>query len=186
VNSDKKNKIPDQYHWLFNLQLPRVMLEALHLYGVYEWRGSDNNPLIIEWAKELGRKVGIAYDADSIPWCGLFVGICVKRAGYDLPNILVRAKAWLEWGTIIDENDASLGDVLVFDRRGGGHVGFYVGEDDECYHVLGGNQSDQVNIRRMKKERLVGVRRCPWRRMQPHGVKPVKLASVGEISRNEA
>lgn len=108
-----ENKLPVQYDWLLDLNLPRVMQEALHLYGIYEWRGSENNPVIIEWAKQMGRKVGIDYTRDAIPWCGLFVGICVHRAGYDLPYILVRAKAWLNWGTEIDPVQASLGDVLV-------------------------------------------------------------------------
>ena len=35
-----------------------------------------------------------------------------------------------------------LGDILTFKRNGGGHVGLYVGEDKDCYHVLGGNQGN--------------------------------------------
>lgn len=178
--------VPPHYHWLIKSDNPKVLHEALMLYGVYEWRGADNNPVIIEWAKEVGRKVGMPYTADSIPWCGLFTAICVKRAGFPLPNIAVRAKAWLDWGTPIDKSDASRGDVLIFSRKGGGHVGFYVGEDSECYHVLGGNQSDQVNITRIKKTRLSGIRRCPWRVAQPDSVKPIHLASIGDISENEA
>lgn len=185
-HADIKGMMPKQYHWLLEDDSPQVLVEALNLYGIYEWRGADNNPVIIEWAKEIGRKVGMNYNADSIPWCGLFVGVCVARAGFGLPNIAVRAKAWLDWGTVIPPHEASRGDVLVFDRKGGGHVGFYVGEDDEAYHVLGGNQSDQVNIRRMMKDRLEGVRRCPWKVKQPKSVTPIQLARVGIVSRNEA
>ena len=181
-----KKIVPKSYHWLFDKDLPRVLEEALHLYGIYEWRGADNNPVILEWAKEMGRKVGIDYTADSIPWCGLYVGICVSRAGFVPPDILVRAKQWADWGNTVKTHDAALGDVLVFDRRGGGHVGFYVGEDAEAYHVLGGNQSDQVNIRRLSKSRLIAVRRCPWKRSQPKSVKPVALAKIGIVSTNEA
>lgn len=185
-HTDIKGMMPAQYHWLLRETSPRVLFEALSLYGIYEWRGDDHNPVIMQWAKDIGRKVGMHYTADEIPWCGLYVAICVQRAGFELPDIAVRAKAWLDWGTVIEPSNASLGDVLVFDRKGGGHVGFYVGEDDEAYHVLGGNQANQVNIRRMLKNRLEGVRRCPWKIRQPRAVEPIRLARVGIISRNEA
>jgi len=48
-----------------------------------------------------------------------------------------------------------LGDVLIFTRGIGGHVGIYVREDDKCYHVLGGNQSDSVYITSKGKERCI-------------------------------
>jgi hypothetical protein len=79
-----------------------------------------------------------------------------------------------------------LGDVLVFTRHGGGgHVGFYVGEDETCYHVLGGNQSNMVNTTRILKSRCFGIRRCPWRVVQPTNVRVIQLAATGSISNNE-
>jgi hypothetical protein len=65
-------------------------------------------------------------------------------------------------------------------------VGLYVGEDVSAYHVLGGNQSDRVMIKRIAKNRLLGIRRCPWRVNEPVNVKPVKLAASGSLSTNEA
>jgi hypothetical protein len=41
--------------------------------------------------------------------------------------------------------------VLVFERPGGGHVGYYFGEDATAYHVLGGNQGDAVTIARIAR-----------------------------------
>lgn len=181
-----KMDMPPHYHWLLYQNTPRVIQEALNLYGIYEWRGDDHNPAILQWAKDLGSYVGIDYNRDEIPWCGLYVGICVHRADFTPPKILVRAKEWLKFGTVIDRADASLGDVLVFERKGGGHVGFYVGHDDTHYHVLGGNQSNQVNIMRLDKKRCIGVRRCPWKFRQPDSVVPIKLANVGKVSDNEA
>jgi hypothetical protein len=33
------------------------------------------------WAKKLGTKVlGMVYNADSVPWCGLFVATCLADA----------------------------------------------------------------------------------------------------------
>ena len=77
------------------------------------------------------------------------------------------------------------GDILVFSRGNGGHVGFYVGEDDTCYHVLGGNQSNMVNVTRILKSRCISIRRCSWKISQPLNVKVVKLSPNGIISTNE-
>ena len=79
-----------------------------------------------------------------------------------------------------------LGDVLVFARGKSGHVGIYVGEDASAFHVLGGNQSDRVMIKRIAKARLLGVRRCPWRINQPGNVRVVRLSGGGSLSTNEA
>ena len=78
-----------------------------------------------------------------------------------------------------------LGDVLVFSRNGGGHVGFYVGEDTTHYHVLGGNQSDSVNIARIAKNRLFGIRRAEYNN-KPKGVIKVILDADGAVSTNES
>jgi hypothetical protein len=77
------------------------------------------------------------------------------------------------------------GAVLVFEREGGGHVGFYVGEDSTHYHVLGGNQGDAVSIVRIARSRSIARR---W----PRGVSvmsaPVRMMPTAgvPVSRNEA
>ena len=163
---------------------PRILLNAIALIGTKEFVGKKHNITIINWAKEIGGWIGKYYDRDEIPWCGLFVGICAARANFAFNQKMLSAKSWLEWGT--EQKTAMLGDVLVFNRKGGGgHVGFYVGEDKECYHVLGGNQNNEVNVTRIDKKRLLGVRRCTWRVMQPTNVRVVHLEPEGTISTNE-
>jgi hypothetical protein len=39
-----------------------------------------------------------------------------------------------------------------------GHVGFYAGTEGSKVLVLGGNQSDEVNISRYPKNRILGIR----------------------------
>ena len=39
-----------------------------------------------------------------------------------------------------------------------GHIGFYWAEDDDAYHILGGNQSNSVSVTRIAKERLITAR----------------------------
>lgn len=161
------------------------MLAALAELGTVEVPGAGNNPKILAWAKEVGSKVGIDYSADSIPWCGLFVGVCAHRAGYTPPAICVRAKEWANFGTPAER--AMLGDIVVLDRKGGGHVAIYVGEsaDGKYLHLLGGNQGDAVNIRQFPRYRVTAVRRCPWRVGQPKNVRPVIIGRAGVISDRE-
>jgi uncharacterized protein (TIGR02594 family) len=161
-----------------------MITEALKEFGVTEDPGKANDETILGWAKELGDKaIGWHYGEDSIPWCGLFVAIVAKRAGKDLPYGPLRAKNWAAFGK--STKTPFLGDVLVFSRNGGGHVGLYVGEDKECFHVLGGNQSDQVNITRIPKSRLFSARRTPAKSSLPPSAKPYWVNAVGQISSKE-
>jgi cell wall-associated NlpC family hydrolase len=79
-----------------------------------------------------------------------------------------------------------LGDLLVFSRKGGGHVGIYVGETGAFYHVFGANQGDQVNIRMIPKARCIAVRRPAWKIAQPDNVRVIKLTRGGVVSISEA
>lgn len=169
------------YRFLEQESGPKVITEAVKLYGTREIVGRQHSPEILSWAKE----VGLAYSADETPWCGLFAAIVVKRAGFDVVKDPLWARNWNNFGT--PQKVAMLGDILVFTRPGGGgHVGFYVGEDDTCYHVLGGNQSNMVNTTRILKSRCIGIRRCDWRVAQPANVRVIKLAANGTVSSNEA
>lgn len=168
-------RLPDKYAWLGAEPGPLIMRQAVALYGTIEYPGPKSNPVIMDWAQELGLKV---YSSDAIPWCGLFVAICAKRATWDLPDSPLWARDWLNWGT--KEKTPMLGDVMVFARGSGGHVAFYVGEDKYAWHILGGNQSDQVNIvRKTKDKSFLGARRCPWRYAQPSNVRKIVLSSSG-------
>ncbi len=175
---------PQQYRWLWFEGAPRILIEALRLYGVHEFEGEANNPVILGWAREMRDKVGLEYNADTTPWCGLFMGYVVHKAGSDPPFLCIRAKEWLKFGNAVKL--PMLGDICVFERKGGGHVGIYVGEDKHCYHILGGNQGDAVSIVRIDRTRLLGARRPPWKVAQPTNVRRVYLDKIGKISQNES
>lgn len=173
--------LPIAYQWLGQEPSPRHLLKAVELYGVTEAVGSANNPAILGWAKELG--LDKVYDEDSIPWCGLFTAIVMKRADRQPVKDPLWAANWANFG--VEAKVPMLGDVLVFTRQGGGHVGLYVGEDNQAYHVLGGNQGDKVSIVRIAKARLSSARR-PAYMLQPVNVRKVVLKSSGKLSTNEA
>ena len=151
---------------------PKIVREALALYGVIETPGSKSNPVIVNWAKEAKNKSDEWYNADSIPWCSLFMIVVAQRADKDSTMVDLSALSWRKFGREIPIKDAALGDVLVFTRKGGGHVGIYVGEDPNFFYVLGGNQSDRVNIAKIAKSRCTAVRR-PIYNIQPESVKKI-------------
>jgi uncharacterized protein (TIGR02594 family) len=164
---------------------PKWLNAARARLGTREAAGTANSPAILAWAKKLGTKVlGMIYNADSVPWCGVFVAYCLAEDGIKAPPVAVRAMSWATWGLAIRPERLAPGAVLVFERHGGGHVGFYVGEDAVAYHVLGGNQGDAVTIARIEKTRCIARR---WPTGRPVTGKPVQIAPKGKpISRNEA
>lgn len=173
--------LPAQYAWLSAETGPKMLVEALKLYGTLEAPGSKDNPVILGWASEIGQ--GKTYSHDSIPWCGLFIGVVARRAGKDVVSSPLWALSWADFGK--PAGQPMLGDVLTFKRNGGGHVALYVGEDSSAYHCLGGNQSDKVCITRIAKSRLYKARR-PIYNEQPKNVRKVILAATGKLSTNEA
>ena len=157
--------------------------EALSLVGTKEQPGAGSNERIISWAK----RCNIDYKSDDIPWCGLFVAHCIGATLPEepMPTTPLLARSWRKFG---DACQPVQGAVLVFWRgsKDGttGHVGFYRSEDENAYHVLGGNQSDSVNTCRIGKDRLLAAR---WPRTAASltGVK-VQAKGAGKLSHNEA
>lgn len=155
---------------------PAWLVEARRHMGLKEVPGKAHNPTILQWVKALGGW----FTDDETPWCGTFVAHCMVRAGHPVPKHWYRAKDWASWGK---PTAPRVGAVAVFGRKGGGHVGFVVGESATALYVLGGNQSNAVNIAPIAKDRLIALR---W--PSSAALSQTKLASMsgGTISRNEA
>lgn len=179
--------LPKGYEWLGQQgQLPRTISEGLKLLGIAEVVGKGSNATIMSWRDELnarGVKI-LGYSDDDVPWCGLFAAIVAHRAGKRVPENPLWARNWTKFGS--PQVKAAMGDVLVFERPGGGgHVGFYIGEDKTAFHVLGGNQGNAVTITRITRTRCIAVRR-PEYTAPPASVRRFELASAGALSVNEA
>ncbi|WP_034999124.1 NlpC/P60 family protein [Beijerinckia mobilis] len=131
--------------------------EAKSLIGTREVSGNGSNKTIIQWAKNLN----LDYNSDDIPWCGLFVAHCIGSTlpNESLPSNPLGARNWSKFG---ESCSPMTGAIMVFWRNsrdsGLGHVGFYMSEDEQAFHILGGNQSDSVNMARLAKNRLVASR----------------------------
>lgn len=159
------------------------MAYARSQIGVREIPGAKHSPTIMGWIKSLGpKKLGINVTDDETAWCGTFAAQVMDKAGLPTPPIAVRASAWGSYGRKL--LGPRYGCILVFTRSGGGHVGFYVGEDRDCYHVLGGNQGNAVSIARIIKGRLTEMRWPPGPPLPP--AKPIYLTPNGRPSENEA
>jgi uncharacterized protein (TIGR02594 family) len=173
------------YDYLKKETAPQVLVQAMKLIGTKEIIGTIHSKVIMAWAKQLG--IEKTYTNDEIAWCGLFISYVCKMANVEVPFSALAglwALNWNKFGTV--EKTAMLGDILTFKRNGGGHVGIYVGEDEKCFHVLGGNQSNMVCITRIEKTRCAGIRRTPWKIAQPASVRAIAVNSNGFISKNEA
>lgn len=171
-----------EFQFLLQPTMPKLIQEAVKLLGVVEVPGPKNNSVITDWAKEIGDRANAWYTQDSIPWCGLFVAICVHRTGRLPVSNYLRARDWAEFGE--PSNSPSVGDILVFARQGGGHVGFYVGHNATSYYVLGGNQSDAVTITKISKHRLLAARR-PVYNIRPATAVPMYITSNIQESKSE-
>jgi len=125
--------------------------------GVTEVIGEGDNPRVLEYFKKVGHSW---VKEDSTAWCAAFVGWCLEMAGIKSSRKL-NARSYLTIGKRVTKPQE--GDIVVFWRDSKtswkGHVGFYAGETDTAIKVLGGNQSNMVQISEYPKYRLLEYRR---------------------------
>lgn len=158
---------------------PPWLAKAKEYVGLKEIPGPRHNTKILSWLS----KLGAWWRDDETPWCGVYVAHCMREVGLPVPKFWMRALAWGDYGANLRASHVAPGAILVFSRKGGGHVGFYVGEDKTYFYVLGGNQSNSVNIAKIAKARCVAIR---WPRGEPVVGGPVRMSLKGNASENEA
>lgn len=123
--------------------------------GVTEVHGPEDNPRIEEYLETTDYDLPDKY-TDEVPWCSGFVNWCLKLAGITGTNS-AWSQSWRHWGTSL--NGPRYGCIVVFHWSGTkGHVGFVWDSDDDGIFVLGGNQSDSVNIKYFSYDNVVTYR----------------------------
>lgn len=157
---------------------PKWLTYARTKIGEREIAGPRHNPWIVRGLA----KLKAWWSDDETPWCGFFVAHCMEEVGLPLPKHWYRAKGWVEYGSRLRSTHVAPGAILVFDRAGGGHVGFYIGESLRYFYVLGGNQGNKVSIVPIAKERCVAIR---WPKNEAVIGKMVYMTG-GKVSKNEA
>lgn len=143
-----------------------IINKAFTQYGITEVIGQEDNPEIIKYFTEIG--FNSSWIKDETAWCSASMNWIAKTSGYEYTGKL-NARSWLDVGVKV--NNPVPGDVVVFwrgntphDTIGNtklkkGHVGIYINDDTKYIYVLGGNQSNQYNIKPYLKSRLLGYRR---------------------------
>lgn len=141
---------------------------AQRYVGIQELSQAGKDHPLIQWWLSL---CGFGLEAaDEIPWCSAFVnGIAWELR---LPRSKsAMARSWLAVGEPVELSRARVGfDVIILRRGAGdqpgpevlnapGHVGFYAGVDMGSALLLGGNQSNGVNVSRYPGDHVLGVRR---------------------------
>jgi uncharacterized protein (TIGR02594 family) len=121
--------------------------------GQKEISGSENNSRILEYHSSTSGKA----TSETIHWCSAFVNWVMTKSGYTGTNNAV-ATSWAKWGKKI--NQPAYGSIAVIDWDGPGpgwkgHVGFVVGKKGSSILLLGGNQSDAVNISSFSTNRVI-------------------------------
>ena len=123
--------------------------------GQKEINGTANNQRIIEYHKATSLRA----TTDEVAWCSSFINWCVKQLNVDGTNSAA-ARSWLKWVKEIEE--PILGCIVVLKRGTNpvqGHVALYSGKMEKGFiYLLGGNQSDSVNIQKYKVSDVLGYR----------------------------
>lgn len=160
---------------------PAWLTEARRHLGVAEVPGPKHSPVIQSWL----HKLRAWWNDDETPWCGVFVAACMDAVGIPLPKYWMRAKAWAEWGSRLSAPIP--GCIVVFERQGGGHVGFVVGRTAKGHlMVLGGNQGNRVSIAPFDRTRVVAYVWPSGVPMPVHSALAVLDAGSAQLSTNEA
>lgn len=166
------------------VELPSVLTvapwltEMRALTGIKEFPGARSNPLILSWVDALAVRWPTLepniswYVNDNTPWCGLggarAVGLCIP--GFKPPDAPLWSLNWRgSWAIRLDE--PVLGCAMVKERKGGGHITFYEGEDASHVYGRGANQDNQINVAKYSK-------RDGWTFHWPVGALPPKGGRV--------
>jgi len=123
------------------LNIPIWLKIAMKEIGTKEISGYKHNSRVIEYHSISG-----GFTTDEVPWCGSFVNWVLRKSGISTTvPYPARALSWLKFGV---QSKPITGTVAIKSRAGGGHVGFVVATSGSYVWILGGNQSNEVNIRK--------------------------------------
>lgn len=103
--------------------------------------------------KSLRKMLGV--DPVRVQWCGAFLGLVARKAGYRLPASHNIAASWSRFGRSVSLKQAKRGDIVVLR----GHVTIFSGFAKGKVCGVGGNQSNAVRESCYRTSRVVAVRR---------------------------
>lgn len=133
-------------------KMPPWMAELHRRMGLHEVR---DNAAVIAFMK-IGRYLGNPRD---LPWCGDAVESAIAKTlpAEPLPSNPFWAQGWAKFG--VDASGPLVGSVGVIRWNArSGHVGFVAGVSGDKVNLLGGNQSNAINIRSFPRSKFIAFR----------------------------
>ena len=173
------------------MQQPELIhvANARKYIGTVEVKGTKHNPKILALTVKAfaatGKKSWI--NEDDTPWCGSYLGgvFAESGLGHKIPKEFYRAREWESAGTKLTR--PAYGCIVTFTRDGGGRVGIVVGKTKAgMLKVLGGNQSDAVNIADFDPKRVTSYRWVSSGSVPHEHRYDLPVLAAGRISTNEA
>lgn len=133
--------------------MTRLLERALDFYGLTEIPGVENNPIIMDFFREIGHTW---VQGDETAWCSAFVNYIAKTEGYEYSGKL-DARSWLD--TIVKVDTPFRGCLVILWRvdpsSWQGHVGWWINEDNAFIYIYGGNQNNQCRVTPYPKNQLL-------------------------------
>jgi len=123
--------------------------------GIKEFTGPRDNPEVVKYLESCSTLSRSLQRDDETAWCSAFVNWCVEQAGFEGTES-ASARSWMHWGHSIAA--PTLGCIVVLNRGSNpafGHVGFFVKAAGGLVYLLGGNQSDTVNVTAFSQSRVL-------------------------------
>lgn len=144
--ADKANQTGIPAATVAEVTRPLWFEAGLQLLGTKEKPGAGDNPVIIDWAKDLGGDIAKEYTHDSVPWCALAQNHFLAMAGLKGTGTLWALDFAGKWPSVRLPGVA-VGAFAPMVRNGGGHIIQIAGKDQHGNIMgLGGNQGDAISI----------------------------------------
>jgi uncharacterized protein (TIGR02594 family) len=132
--------------------MPPWMAEMHRRMGLHEVR---DNAKLIDFLK-IGRFLG---NPKNLPWCGDAVESCIAKTltAEPLPSNPFFAQAWATFG--INVGVPLVGSIGVIKwNASSGHVGIVAGIEGDKVVLLGGNQSNTINLSSFARSKFIAFR----------------------------
>lgn len=133
--------------------MPPWMAEMRRKSGLHEVR---DNSVLSDWLRSFGRYLGNPKD---LPWCGDAVETCIAKTlpAEPLPSNPFFAQAWAKFGR--DVGSPIVGSIGVIRwTSSSGHVGIVAGISGDRVNLLGGNQSNAINVSNFPRSKFIAFR----------------------------
>lgn len=154
--------------------MPPWMAEMHRKMGLHEVR---DNALLTAWLK-VGRFLG---NPAQLPWCGDAIESCLAKTlpSEPLPANPFFAQSWASFG--VDVVVPLVGCIGVIRWAAtSGHVGIVAGIEGSTVYLLGGNQSNAINVSGFPRSKFIAFR---WPKTYPRkAYPPLKGKATGILT----